>query len=331
MAQSKSHRQQPDRGRAKSLLAQASLAVLVVALLFANSYAVVRMLHGQPVLDLSALLPAGSDSVPAASSAVSGAGPDEGGEEEPAAEPQSWNTPTLLPSTVNQGQELVQEAHMLALPENGRVSLEYFRDALFIGDSLTEGFQLYPPLNEIAMVYGIRSASPQTFLDNGTVENKVTREVIPAIWDALTATQPGKIYLLLGTNALVNQTDEAFLHYYGLMMDQLRASFPGVPIYVQAITPTTAEKGQKTPELSNEHLHQMNNIIAQMAVSRGFYFVNEWEVLTDEGGNLRGDWASSDGMHIREIDGYRAWVDYLQTHTAYSPANLAYLEEPYVG
>lgn len=329
MAKTNTH-QQPDRGRAKSLLAQASLAVLVVALLFANSYAAVRMLHGQPVLDVGALLPSGSSSAPAASGGASTAqsGTDA---EEPPAEPQSWNTPTLLPSTVNQGRELVQDAHMLALPENGKVSLEYFRDALFIGDSLTEGFAIYPPINEIATVYGIRSAGPKTFVENNGVVNKANNEEIPAIWDRILEQHPGKIYVLLGTNALLAQTDEAFLHYYGLMMDQLRAAFPGVPIYIQAITPTTAEKGQATPELANDHLSQINNLIAQMAVSRGFYFVNEWEALTDDSGNLRGDWAAPDGMHIREIDGYRAWVDYLQRHTAYSPANLAYLEEPYVG
>lgn len=328
MAKTNTH-QQPDRGRAKSLLAQASLAVLVVALLFANSYAAVRMLHGQPVLDVSALLPTGSSSAPAASGGASTA--QSGTEaEEPPAEPQSWNTPTLLPSTVNQGRELVQDAHMLALPENGRVSLEYFRDALFIGDSLTEGFGSYPPLNEIAIVYGIRNAGPKTFLDNAAVTNHATKEAIPAIWDRLLEQHPGKIYLMLGTNALLSQTDEAFLHYYSLMMDQLRASFPGVPIYVQAITPTTAEKSAAKPELANDHLRQINNIIAQMAVSRGFYFVNEWEVLADEAGNLRDD-LSSEGIHMRDKTAYGIWVDYLQTHTAYSPANLPYLEEPYVG
>ena len=329
MAQPNVHHHQPDRGRAKGLLAQACLAVLVVALLFANSYAVVRMLHGQPVLDVSALLPSADSGAPAPSQGTSAA-PSGTDTEEPPAAPQSWNTPTLLPSTVNQGRELVQDAHMLALPENGKVSLEYFRDALFIGDSLTEGFGSYPPLNEIATVYGIRGANPRTFLDNAAVVNKATKEEIPAIWDRILEQNPGKIYLLLGTNALLAQTDEAFLHYYGLLMDQLRATFPGVPIYVQAITPTTAEKSAKTPELSNDHLRQINNIIAQMAVSRGFYFVNEWEALADEAGNLRDD-LSTEGIHMYDKTGYVVWTEYLQTHTAYHPANLPYLEEPYVG
>ena len=34
---------------------------------------------------------------------------------------------------------------MLSVPENGIVGLEYFRTALFIGDSLTEGFGEYKP------------------------------------------------------------------------------------------------------------------------------------------------------------------------------------------
>ena len=46
-------------------------------------------------------------------------------------------------------------------------------------------------------------------------------------------------------------------------------------------------------------------------------FLNLWEVLADENGDLKAEYAQNDGYHIKP-EGYTVWVDYLQTHTVNS-------------
>ena len=52
------------------------------------------------------------------------------------------------------------------------------------------------------------------------------------------------------------------------------------------------------------------------------------ECLADEEGNLRADYAASDGIHLNPT-GYQAWVDYLARHTAYDKRNPYLYGSPY--
>lgn len=307
------------RRRNRILLVEACLAVLIVALLFGISYTVVKMLHGEPVLDLPAAQPV----------AQSETETPEPVQAQPV-EQESWNTTVPLERTINTGLQLTPNAKMLALPANGKLSTEYFRTALFIGDSLTQGFGIYEPTRDVAIVHAYKSISPKFILDGGTANNYNGVEEVTK--DAIAAERPDNIYLLLGTNAVLAQEDDAFLHYYGELMDWLRATFPTVPIYVQSITPVTAEEEVEKPRLANDHLRQLNDQIAKMAVERGFYFVNVQEALADNDGYLRGDYVGTyDGVHMNPA-GYAEWADYLLRHTAYSKYNSQFVEEgPYTG
>ena len=144
------------------------------------------------------------------------------------------------------------------------------------------------------------------------------------MWDDIKVQSPSNIYVLYGTNALISQSDEAFLKYYSDLLDKLRERFAGVPIYVQSITPTTAEQGVKQPPLENGHIRLINNAIAKLAVSKGLYYVDLWEVMADENGYLRADLAGSDGLHLLDGSKYRPWLDYLAAHTIYSAHNAQF-------
>ena len=90
--------------------------------------------------------------------------------------------------------------------------MSYFDDALFIGDSLTQGFQVYTSGISNASYAAYIGAGPRTFIE-GTVTN-IDGETVKPI-DEILAASPKKVYILLGTNAMETLTDEAFLEYYG--------------------------------------------------------------------------------------------------------------------
>lgn len=340
--QVKSYQSQQRRRRSRALLTQACLSVTIVALLFGISYACIQIVHGQPVLPVSRMegvsgdvpgsaseppgsagAPQDSASVPQDGAALPSGAQTAGGQ----AAAQVWNTDVplerTLPADLSAG-----DARMIAVPENGRLSTEYFRTALFIGDSLSQGFALYEPTRGVAAVCAYKSTSPNQVLQNYVGQRPDGSRI--EMWDDIKLQNPSNIYVLYGTNALVSQSDEAFLKYYGDLLDLLRERFPGIPIYVQSITPTTAAQGVKQPPLENGHIRQVNAAIARMASEKGMYYLNAQEALTDAEGNLRADYTGTvDGIHMNP-KGYAEWADYLLTHTVYSSYNTQFLVEgPY--
>ena len=54
-----------------------------------------------------------------------------------------WETMAAAPQTVNTFAPVTPASKLYALPENGRVDLSYFDDALFVGDSISTGWDVY--------------------------------------------------------------------------------------------------------------------------------------------------------------------------------------------
>ena len=78
---------------------------------------------------------------------------------------QAWNTEVPVERTL-ESDVTASDSRLLAVPANGRLSTEYFRTALFIGDSLSQGFALYAPTRDVATVCAYKSTSPNQVLQN---------------------------------------------------------------------------------------------------------------------------------------------------------------------
>ena len=214
------------------------------------------------------------------------------------------------------------ELSMIQVMENGRVDISYFDDALFLGDSLADGFKVYNSslaLKDSKAGYLTqKSTSPRTFLQPGV---KVDAGAGPVdVWAVIQQRQPGKMYLTMGTNALMGMTPEEFVDSYRQLIDKIRRTSPDTQIYVTTVTPVTAWKSQSEPRLSFERIYRSNQLIAQMCHEKGLALINLYDVLKSSSGYLREDIAAGDGYHLTP-SGYREWLDYLITHTVYHPAN----------
>lgn len=308
------------------------LIVLITCATVGLAYVASRMLTGKPLFDenpqTDIATGLGTSSSSQADDTADGEALPGGDDGSATTLPRYWNTLMPVAQTVSNA-TIAADSRMLALPANGRVDYEYFRTALFVGDSLTQGFGIYPPLKDIAMVAGFKGIGPREILQNAVAELQTYEKV--AAWDYICQQTPLNIYVGIGTNALISlPEDAAFLKYYGDFLDALRAQFPSIPIYVQSITPVTQVTNDNRPLMANDRIRGLNNAIAVLAMEKGMYYLNLHEVLADENGCLRADIASTkDGTHMRDKMGYEIWVDYLSTHTAYSPNNLQYVTEPY--
>jgi lysophospholipase L1-like esterase len=206
---------------------------------------------------------------------------------------------------------------LAALPACGVADLSYFNNVTFVGDSITQGLELYEEGLPNAHYCAYKGIGPNSIVNGATVKNIHNTTEIPM--DALVASQPNEIYILLGTNVLVSAGSyDSFLAYYSQLIDMIQTTLPGVPIYIQSITPVRPEVCRTKPGLENNRLRQINDEVAAMALNKGCHFIDLWEALADADGNLNADFAQPDGIHLKPA-GYQAWVSYLQTHTQYTP------------
>ena len=302
-------RGQPPRKKKKTV----SFAGFVAA-----NFAVILLLAG--VITLFIEQPWKTAGLPAPGSAASGSGSEDGAQS--AAQGQQGGTSETQPAGIGpvqqaQGALPAISASTLALAENGRVDMSYFDDVLFIGDSLTQGFQVYTSGISNASYAAYIGAGPRTFIE-GTVTN-IDGETVKPI-DEILAASPKKVYILLGTNAMETLTDEAFLEYYARFLEFLVPQLPEDTVYyIEAIPPVTQAKAADE-NFTLERIRGVNEKLALLAYQHGMHYLDLYGALCGEDGYLKAEYAADDGMHLNN-EGYSAWREMLITHTAYSAEN----------
>ncbi|HIT07495.1 MAG TPA: hypothetical protein IAB55_00220 [Candidatus Merdivicinus faecavium] len=195
------------------------------------------------------------------------------------------------------------------VPESAAADESYFDDAIFIGDSLTDGLAAYEllPREQVLADTGI---NPQTILTRECIGEEGSEQTVV---EAAAALDPAKIYIMLGSNGVAFLNFDDIIGWYGELIDALQADHPDAEIYVQSILPVTADKHLEQELLTNERITELNGMIAEMAAEKGCFYLNVSEAVADENGCLP-DELSADGMHFG-VSTYRVWLDYLLTHT----------------
>ena len=195
------------------------------------------------------------------------------------------------------------------VPQSDWVGSDYFDDAVFVGDSITDGIKLYGVMNN-ATVIAHTGINPETILykeviktDSGTV----------SVLDALAQVEAGKIYVMQGANGVAFINRDKFIEYYGQLLDEIKKIHPNATIYVQSILPVTAAKSSD-PLYANDKIDSYNQALLELTKEKQVYYLNVAEAFKDENGNLPDEASPKDGMHFG-ADYYTKWFDYLKTHT----------------
>ena len=241
----------------------------------------------------------------------------------------SWDKSEKVEATLNQDYQNTDH-RMVALPMLGTVTDDYFNTVTFVGDSLTSGLGIYVTGYQNAHYAAYKNIGPDVIVNNSTVTNADTGATETPI-ETIVASQPDYVYLLFGTNTLVQpNNEEKRLAYYEKMIDTLRENLdPGVIFYVQSIPGVQEDVVQSHPGLDNARIAAVNDQIANLALRKGCYFVNIREALTNPDGSMIDEYdANYDGVHFNP-DGYQAWRDYLATHTAWNRRSIYIGENPY--
>ncbi len=210
------------------------------------------------------------------------------------------------------------DANTIRQASRGQVNLEYFQDSAFLGDSLTTGFIDYGTNLSGALVCAYRGIGPDSIVKRIPLSYQDRKDEVPL--NLLAERKPRKLYVLLGSNSLtVKGNDDSFLAYYDQMLTELRKALgPDCVIYVQSIPPVRPEVTEKKPGLAKDRIQEINGRLAKLADAKGCAYIDLWETLADENGDLRAECAAPDGIHLTAGPGYGSWVDYLRKHAVYN-------------
>ena len=193
--------------------------------------------------------------------------------------------------------------------------MEWFNDAVFLGDSRTDGLRLYS---------GIRG--PDFLSHKGItvfdVMDRPDKRVISidgkkyTILEALEAKRYAKVYIALGVNELGYNDNQGFADKYAEMLDTIQALQPEAVIYLQNITPVNPAKCREYKQpyyVTNEQVSAYNEILTRLAAEKQV-LVDVASALVDEDGILPRE-GTVDGVHFSK-DWYKKWLEYLMCHTA---------------
>lgn len=259
----------------------------------------------------SAAPPAGTRAVspPEASGPVTG-------ETAAAVLPEPTPTPTPVPAF-----DFTQPA-----PETAAVEDDWFSDAVFIGDSRTDGLRLYSGIRGadflaykslmIFHVVGNDQVDQRAVPLNGVGDKKTVLE-----W--LDEKQYAKVYLMFGVNELGYGNDSAFTDAFSRTVDEIRVRQPEAVLYIQSLVPIEPEKAHATNPaswLNNDNVARYNELLRQVCADKGVVYVDVASALVNDAGNLPPE-GTTDGIHFTR-SWYEKWYAYLKTHTV-DPAEYA--------
>lgn len=167
---------------------------------------------------------------------------------------------------------------------------EYFKEDLFIGDSITEELKYYKFLydNNVFSKIGLNTDT--------------LRKLIP---DEDFGIEPKHIYLMMGLNdSVFVKTEEKFKERYLAMLDALQTKFPDAKIYLQAIFPVSKALDEKEDaRVNNTKINSFNEVIKTIASERGLDYLDFSYLLKENE-----DYFEPDGMHLKSKF-HKVWLN----------------------
>lgn len=142
------------------------------------------------------------------------------------------------------------------------------------------------------------------FADNGGSIQEMT------IYNAAAVRQPEFIVINLGLTGLTHTGEDEFKAAYTTLIETIRMGSPNTKILCQSILPVI---DSMSGDVSNSRITKANEWILEVAEETGTRYLNTAELLMDDTGNLRSEYADANGVSLSK-PGCEAVLLYVRTH-----------------
>ncbi len=188
-----------------------------------------------------------------------------------------------------------------------KVKGDYFKDALFIGDSRVEGLALYSGIDNADFAY----------MEGLTVDGMMTERIaevdgsVMTLPELLSSKQYKKIYVMLGVNEVGYDTDYYVSNYIDKIHEIMDAQ-PGAIVFMMSCMYVSTDYSNKDDIINNDNIDDKNNGIASYANGINLFYLNVNTAVSDDNGGLKKEYTWDD-IHL-QAQYYKLWEDYLLEH-----------------
>lgn len=187
------------------------------------------------------------------------------------------------------------------------VTEDYFKDAVFIGDSRTVGISEYSGIENATFL----CKTSLTIYDYDKPKISYNNEKT-SIQDVLEQKQFGKIYLMVGINECSYGTPESFYELYRQVVEDIRKLQPNALIFIEGNLLVTQSKSDSNQGVTNENIASRNELIATLANQKDTFYIDINQSSLCENGALIPE-LTWDQIHIK-AQYYTVWKDFLLEH-----------------
>ena len=197
----------------------------------------------------------------------------------------------------------------------------YFGNIIFLGDSMTTGFDLYrgrikyegkDVLRDTSVVavisYGVNNALAP--ISNKSIHPLFSGEQTKPE-DIIAQKEAKYVFVCLGINDIIWQSTEGFVNSYSRLVGNIKEKSPEKAIVIMSLTPVVA--GQTKSKLTNEKIMEANAMLLAFAKENGIPFIDYAAALRDEQDSLPTELSSDAYCHFT-IDAYEKLVEYMLCH-----------------
>ena len=210
-------------------------------------------------------------------------------------------------------------------PDMSELPMEWFDDAVFLGDSITSTLEDYCDVHE--------TLGDATFLceTSFSVRNAVMENI--EIWyhgmtyradQVIPLTGAKKIFIMLGTNDVaMDPKMDVTMGRWKALVNMIRATTPDAVFFIQSCLPMF--KDSEGYRLNNELIDTYNQRLREMCREAGCVYVDIAAPFKDEDNSLSKEYTFDYYVHLNS-DGAELWVDLLRDPANYSvnPRSIEY-------
>ena len=218
----------------------------------------------------------------------------------------------------------ISAEHYNSIISSGMVSENaFFADAVFVGDSLTVGFEEYcrNRSNSIAADTTRFLARVSCSAKVALSSNALTKHSnimpkyngSPEYIEKAIAQMPdvGKVFICFGMNDLTGSTPQQFLSDMETLILRIISAKPDAQICVISIPCVVS--GVDTGYLNNSSITKANQLLQETCIANGWGFVNINEYLMGNDGALRSEYSSDNYVH-ENSKAYAVWNKVLKQY-----------------
>lgn len=187
-----------------------------------------------------------------------------------------------------------------------KVDKSYFDDALFIGDSRTDGISEYGGLDNATFFADTGLNIYDIYDTSVSVNNKNVK-----IEQLLSTNKYGKIYVMMGINELgynLDRTAKKYEEFINFIKGKQKNSI----IYIEANLHVTKAKSESDKTFNNQRINKYNEKIRKFSDNKNIFYLDINDYFDDEEHNLNAKY-THDNIHVY-AKYYKEWTNWLKEH-----------------